>query len=137
MLDLPEVVGVKSRSVAHPHTHLSIPEAEIKSWKKEFVGSYPASLSGRLRAPRSPPPPEPHGRTDQDRTWQSWGRPQPGTVSVGAAGLSTASPSVTCSRGHKVGFLLLCPLLCPPRCPRALLARPCDGQMPPASGAGP
>lgn len=33
------VEGVESRSVAHPHTHLNIPEAEIKSWKNEIVGS--------------------------------------------------------------------------------------------------
>lgn len=39
VLDLQEefVEGVESRSMAHPHSHLSIPE--IESWKNEFVGS--------------------------------------------------------------------------------------------------
>jgi len=41
VLDLQEKVvkGVESRNVAHPHAHLSVSEAEIKSWKIEFIGS--------------------------------------------------------------------------------------------------
>lgn len=57
--------------------------------------------------------PEPHGGVGQDGTWQSWGRAQPGTATVRAAGLSWArrrsevmlSPSATASQGHTVGFL--------------------------------